>query len=497
MTRQSDERTRSLRGARLFLALLPVGALAHAPAVGAPSEDAGALPWRVGGRVGFTVDAAAFPEGDSGYRLRVFIRIPPTTLRQIARDEQGAGRLTIQAKVRGSFGGQPREWQTDVDIVPGGADEALGKVASVTFETATGPQHLEVRVEDALSRKRGLIYMGREVRHSGVVQGTVEVPRPQASRDMSDIEFAWSESPGSLLPNGRSSRVFVPNSERLYGLLEPTLRATFVARSIEGDARPWHWVARVIDTADHVVAELDSVGEGSRTLDASLAMNLEGLPAGGYDLEVKAWQASDEGALTRRAHFSVAWLRESWFSNPLDIEDNVHFLLETTDEEEMFARLSPGEQERFLNDFWEKRDPDPERPGNAARETYLLRVAYANQNFTRPGLEKGMFSDRGRVFIRYGEPNEILQQVIPAGDETLSQMIQQLASEEDRSPEHLRQPGPGGDMRPFEVWIYTGDIPLPPDADPSLSHPPRRHRIVFLFVDDQGLGHYKLRYSTE
>ena len=48
-----------------------------------------------------------------------------------------------------------------------------------------------------------------------------------------------------------------------------------------------------------------------------------------------------------------------------------------------------------------------------------------------------------------------------------AKMIQQLAYEEDRSPEHLQQPGLGGDMRPFEVWIYTGDIPLPPDADPS------------------------------
>jgi hypothetical protein len=108
-----------------------------------------------------------------------------------------------------------------------------------------------------------------------------------------------------------------------------------------------------------------------------------------------------------------------------------------------------------------------------------------------------MFSDRGRTFIRYGEPTEVLQQVIPAGDETLRQMIQQIAYEEDRSADHLRQPGIGGDMRPFEVWIYTGDIPLPPEAEPQPNAVPRRRRLVFLFVDEQGLGHYTLRYSTE
>ena len=58
--------------------------------------------------------------------------------------------------------------------------------------------------------------------------------------------------------------------------------------------------------------------------------------------------------------------------------------------------------------------------------------------------------------------------------------------------------GLGGDMRPFEVWVYEGEIPLPIDADPRVRdrRPPRR-RMVFLFVDQQGNGNYTLRYSTE
>jgi len=339
--------------------------------------------------------------------------------------------------------------------------------------------------------------MGREVHESAEIKGTVQIPRQQAGRDLSDIEFVWAERPGTLLSTGDMRPAFVPNAERLYGLLEPTLRATFSARAPVADARPWRWVARVFDREARQIAEVDSTGPAAPVLDASMALGLEGLPAGGYDLEVKAWQDGDEGALVRRAHFSIGWQRETWLSNPREIEDNVHLLLSSGDAEEAFVLLHPGEQERFMDDFWEKRDPDPDRPGNAARETYLSRIDYANQNFSRPGIEKGMFSDRGRVYIRYGEPSEILQQVIPAGDETLRQMIQQIAAEEDRSPEHLQQPGLGGDMRPFEVWIYEGDIPLPPDADPEAGTLSRRRRLVFLFVDDQGLGHYTLRYSTE
>jgi hypothetical protein len=48
------------------------------------------------------------------------------------------------------------------------------------------------------------------------------------------------------------------------------------------------------------------------------------------------------------------------------------------------------------------------------------------------------------------------------------------------------------------VWIYQGDIPLQFDADPSTSiNRMNKRRLLFLFVDEQGLGTFTLRYSTE
>ena len=495
MMRSRFRQTRSLRGARLLPWLALAATLAPPPA-GAQPEERGELPWRIGGRVGFTVDAATFPEGETGHRLRVFVRVPPTTLEGLSRDAEGSARLSIFTRVRGASGSE--DLRQDIEVGPGHYVEGLGKVSTISFPVRPGPVRIEVRLEDLMSRKRGLIYMGREVHESAEIKGAIQIPRSQVDRDMSDIEFVWAERPGTLLASGEVRPAYVPNAERLYGLLEPTLRATFTARGAEDDeGRPWRWVARVYDHAGRVLAQIDSSGPAARRLDAALAMGLEGLPAGGYDLEIKAWQEGDEDALTRRGRFSIAWRRATWMTNPREIEDNVHLLLASGDAEEAFALMHPGEQERFLDDFWEKRDPDPDRPGNEARETYLRRIEYANLNFGRAGIDKGMFSDRGRTYIRYGQPSEILQQVIPAGDETLRQMIRQLAYEEDRSPSHLQQPGLGGDMRPFEVWIYEGDIPLPPDADPDVASVPRRRRLLFLFVDDQGLGNYTLRYSTE
>ena len=190
-------------------------------------------------------------------------------------------------------------------------------------------------------------------------------------------------------------------------------------------------------------------------------------PAGGYDLEVRAWQEGDSTVLTRRGHWSIGWRPESWLRNPRDIENEVHFLL-SADAEDAFARLNPGEQERYMEEFWKRRDPTPESARNEAREEFVRRIALANHNYGRGQLEPGMFTDMGRVFVRYGEPTEILHQVIPTGDNTLSEMVKELAMSEDRPMGDVAQKGPGADMRPFEVWIYQGDIPLPPDADPSL-----------------------------
>src|SRR5439155_275518 len=148
--------------------------------------------------------------------------------------------------------------------------------------------------------------------------------------------------------------------------------------------------------------------------------------AGGYDLELSAWQEGDARPLLRKARFSVAWEPDTWRLDAADMQDIAHFLL-SADDEDNFARLQPGEQERWMEDFWRRRDPSPGTDENEAREAFMQRIVIANQRFGRAGLEPGMFSDMGRVFIRYGEPSEVEKQVMPAGDETLRQIIEELS----------------------------------------------------------------------
>ncbi|HET6349479.1 MAG TPA: GWxTD domain-containing protein [Candidatus Krumholzibacteria bacterium] len=55
--------------------------------------------------------------------------------------------------------------------------------------------------------------------------------------------------------------------------------------------------------------------------------------------------------------------------------------------------------------FWAKRDPDPSTTENEALTTYLERVQYVIKEYSQFG--PGWRSDRGRIYIRYGPPEQI------------------------------------------------------------------------------------------
>ena len=117
---------------------------------------------------------------------------------------------------------------------------------------------------------------------------------------------------------------------------------------------------------------------------------------------------------------------------------------ETNDEERaQFGKLSGAEAKRkFMSAFWRKRS-------TGLRDEYMARVQYSNQNFATMG-RKGYRSDRGRVYITYGRPDD----------------IERHPSESDR--------------RPYEIWSYNSI----------------QGGVIFVFVQRNATGDYELVHST-
>ncbi len=108
----------------------------------------------------------------------------------------------------------------------------------------------------------------------------------------------------------------------------------------------------------------------------------------------------------------------------------------TPAERAAFKKLgTDAEREQFIEQFWERRNPNPGSPENEFKEEYYRRIAYANEHYAS-GIP-GWRTDRGRIYIMYGPPDEVESH--PSGGT------------------YIRPPEEGGGETatyPFEDWRY-------------------------------------------
>ena len=117
------------------------------------------------------------------------------------------------------------------------------------------------------------------------------------------------------------------------------------------------------------------------------------------------------------------------------LEKDVTYVI-TDEERKAFKKLATDdERERFIEEFWRRRDPDPDTDENEFKEEYYERIAYANEHFAS-GIP-GWKTDRGRIWIMYGKPDE--RETHPMGGPY------------DR-PSY--EGGGGTTTFPFETWFY-------------------------------------------
>jgi GWxTD domain-containing protein len=83
-------------------------------------------------------------------------------------------------------------------------------------------------------------------------------------------------------------------------------------------------------------------------------------------------------------------------------------LIMTNPEKDIFRLLPDREsREEFIEDFWAKRDPDPNTEENEFKEEFYNRIEFVNKRFIE-GIP-GWKTDRGRIYIYLGPPDKIDQ----------------------------------------------------------------------------------------
>ena len=89
------------------------------------------------------------------------------------------------------------------------------------------------------------------------------------------------------------------------------------------------------------------------------------------------------------------------------LEEEAAYIISPT-ERSVFLKLgSDRERELFIEAFWKQRDPTPETPENEFKTEHFRRIAYANRTLGRDTSRPGWKTDRGRIYIILGEPQDI------------------------------------------------------------------------------------------
>ena len=142
------------------------------------------------------------------------------------------------------------------------------------------------------------------------------------------------------------------------------------------------------------------------------------------------------------------------------LDEDVKYII-TGEERKAFIQMSTDdERENFIEQFWLRRDPTPDSMENEYKEEHYRRIAYTNERYAS-GIP-GWRTDRGRIYIAYGPPDEIESH--PSGGQ------------------YQRPYDEGGGFTstyPFEIWRYRWIEGIGSD-------------ILLEFVDPTMTGEYRL-----
>ncbi len=171
-------------------------------------------------------------------------------------------------------------------------------------------------------------------------------------------------------------------------------------------------------------------------------------------LPIAAQTPDDPTTRTRNVTPELNKAYKRWLS------EDVAYII-TKEERRAFEALKTDEErENFIENFWRRRDPNPDTEENEYREEYYERIAYANERFTS-GIP-GWKTDRGRIYIAWGKPDSVESRPMGGAYDRPSW-----------------EGGGSTSTYPFEIWFYrhldgVGD------------------GIEIEFVDPTGTGEYRI-----
>lgn len=408
------------------------------------------------------VDYARFQYDDQSTYFEVYYAFYPQLVTLAPRGNGFRGAIALSMKLTNvSTGATTLERNDIMPIVLSDTTSATLKstfINQMGFAVPFGTYTLSVMAIDSVLPHR----------RDSIKLALTFAPYP-SSFSISDVELGTSIKASQDKSNHfyKNSLEVVPNPTLTFGV---TANPVLFSYAEFYNAKPgvaYTVKSEIVDANNKVVKETSKNRSysGTSSVDAGTA-NITSFPSGKYRLRLIVLEENVEVARAEKVFYiynphvaqatpSTTALRANELAGMTADELADEFrkgqYISTDQEIKMFAAITSEEGRRaFLAQFWADLEKGRQGRSPMTRAEYLQRVATANQKYKSFSRE-GWQTDRGRVFILYGDPDEV-----------------------ERVPS--RQ-----DTKPYETWRYLNI----------------ENGVEFVFVDRTGFSDYALVHSTK
>lgn len=212
--------------------------------------------------------------------------------------------------------------------------------------------------------------------------------------------------------------------------------------------------SKLIITRNNKIVHLDSLQiEGdSKKITMVDTINTTELSEGYHQIELFVKDMMSSKSQKRNDFFSLRRSKQKFYRIFTDLEDEFTLISYFLDHSQtkIWKTLSPSGKNHFINRFWSSNDPEVATEKNEFLELIKKRINYCNKNFS--SYQKGWKTDRGRIYIKHGQPDDIY-------DDTTG-LYTKFAQKE------------------YQIWKYRSN-----------------NFFTYVFIDTQTSGNHQLIYA--
>ncbi len=390
------------------------------------------------GKISFTIDTANFWQDPEKSYLEVYYKIPHSELHFFKRDNTYKAKFDLSIVLYDQRGAQVTgdRWEQLVVIDDLSEASISYSYSQIRFLVEPDEYKIKIKLEDLHNKKKGTAETNVNIK-----------PFPASQFDLGQIQFSENiivDSTESAYTKHQFLHI-TPNTTRTFGENQTDFYFyTELYSNIENFGL-YQIQYQLIDSKDSVMISRQETLEVNKPVTPYVGSeDIAKFEQEPYKLILIAENLASNDSVSTKKEFSVIWSPVAWGTDYQETFNQILYIA-TSEELKAFKKLKEApEKERteFMVEFWAKRDPVPRTPQNEFMIEHYRRFKYVNEAFG--SAIPGWRTDMGRIFIKFGEPDEI-----------------------ERQPFSFNS-------RPYEIWHYY------------------QCGYRFVFVDETGYGRYNL-----